>query len=95
MFASFDTYAHQALGEVGLATFLRRIGRGDCVWLSLTETCQGRAWQWGRGLNHWDSNQILVGVAEQIGAQADLCRDSCAGSAFEEGCREKRWDRDK
>lgn len=38
MFVSFDTYAHQALGEVGLTAFLKRIGRGDCVWLFLTET---------------------------------------------------------
>lgn len=37
MFVSFDTYAHQALGEVGLTAFLKRIGRGDCVWLFLTE----------------------------------------------------------
>lgn len=44
MFASFDTYAHQALGEVGLAAFLRT-GRGDCVWLLLTQTYWGRAWQ--------------------------------------------------
>lgn len=31
------------------------------MWLLLTETCQGRAWQWCRGLNHWDSNQTLLG----------------------------------
>lgn len=38
MFACFDTYAHQAIGKVGLAAFLRRTARGDCVWLLLTET---------------------------------------------------------
>lgn len=93
MFASFDTCAHQALGEV--ATFLRRTSRGDCVWLLLTETCQGRAWQWGRGLNHWDSNQTLLGDGRADRSTGRSVPGTPMQAVLLRREQEKRWDRDK
>lgn len=55
--------------------------------MAFTES-QGRAWQWGRGLNHWDSNQTLPGMGEQ-GAQADLCRRLLSGVLLKRDAREE------
>lgn len=47
-------------------------------------------WQWGRGLNHWGSNQILPGWGTAGEGQRQICaRDSKWAALFR-----KSWDKD-
>lgn len=83
------THAHQALGEVGLAAFLRRTGRGDCV--AFTESYRVELGSGAEDSITGTVTRHLQGRA--VGAQADLCQRLLSGVLLRRDAREEMGQR--